>query len=122
MDLEEMKKELKGDFTGSKKEYVLKLEQYRSLIYKHRSFLCTENNVVASVEQILIELLKNIQACKSKVNGEYRRVRMDINETSGQMILKYNDKGFDFMDVYKITSYGAPVKYDEEEKNLRCKL
>ena len=95
---EEMNREFTSPFNKTKREYVQALESYRSYLYQYRNLLklSYEDNFMVSNEEIIFTLLKNI--------NRFKHTKLLIEMEENQMTLKYNENGFDFLDVYKITS------------------
>ena len=73
------------------------------------------------MEYVIPELLQNINDCK-KGENEIQRI-LSVNIDDNYMTLKYPEKGFDYKNVYSITSIGKSTKNDssEGEKGLGFK-
>lgn len=111
--------ELTENWKKSKQEYVARLAEFREETQKYIQFLCPDyqtniNQATGkNVEYMIPELLQNINDCRSEVNGDERHLEIILNQNS--MVLRYNERGFDFSDVYSITAYGKSTKHDERE-------
>ncbi|MDO4480951.1 MAG: hypothetical protein Q4B56_07820, partial [Erysipelotrichaceae bacterium] len=66
-------------------------------------------------DYLIPELLQNINDCKFSQDQKNRILNVQINHESKQMILQYDEIGFDFENVYSITSLGQSSKHDERE-------
>lgn len=113
--------ELQERWSGTKKEYIIKLAAFRSETDKYINFLCPGyqrgiNEATGDTAGSLIpELLQNINDCRSIDNDKNRSLTISINDQEHTMTLTYDELGFQFADVYSITAYGQSTKHDERE-------
>jgi hypothetical protein len=112
---------LQSHWMGTKKSYIEALHTYREETYKWREQLCPgykdnlNNNTGDPINTIIPELLQNINDCVPAEDGEERRLEIVVDENAGTMILTYDEKGFDYANVYSITAVGQSSKHDERE-------
>lgn len=111
----------------TKEEYINALHDYREDNKKVLEDLCPDieeiynSSTDDAVEYVIPELLQNINDCK-KGENEIQRI-LSVNIDDNYMTLKYPEKGFDYKNVYSITSIGKSTKNDssEGEKGLGFK-
>lgn len=112
---------LQGHWIGTKKAYIKELQEYREETYKWQEQLCPgykdnlNNNTGDPINYIIPELLQNINDCIPAQDTEKRHLDIKIDTQNGTMQLTYDEKGFDFANVYSITAIGQSSKHDERE-------
>lgn len=113
--------ELKKPWSKSKKEYIEKLNKFRSDTKMQKDVLFPDldehiNDATNNpAEYVLPELLQNINDCARREDQEQRTLEVSINIQAGTMLLTYDEAGFDFSNVYSITALGQSTKHDESE-------
>ena len=58
---------------------------------------------------------ENINDCKFAPNQGRRILDVNINVGAGTMMLRYDEVGFDYENVYSITAIGQSSKHDKSE-------
>lgn len=112
---------LKSKWHGTKEEYIKCLSEFRESTWKQRKVLLPNydeyiNNANGQSEQYVIpELLQNINDCKFAPNQGRRILDVNINVGAGTMMLRYDEVGFDYENVYSITAIGQSSKHDKSE-------
>ncbi|MGN1191427.1 MAG: hypothetical protein ACI4S0_02040 [Dorea sp.] len=112
---------LQGHWVGTKKAYIKELQEYREETNKWQEQLCPgykdnlNNNTGDPIKYIIPELLQNINDCIPAQDSEERHLDIKIDTKNGIMNLTYDEKGFDFANVYSITAIGLSSKHDERE-------
>ena len=112
---------LKGKWTGTKEEYIKKLKKFREETWKQKKVLLPNyeeyiNNANGqSDEYVIPELLQNINDCVRAKGQTTKTLDVNINVNDGTMILKYDEAGFDYKNVYSITAVGQSSKHDKSE-------
>lgn len=113
--------ELKDEWRGTKKEYIERLSKYRDDTWKQRSVLFPDYDMHINdangkaINYVIPELLQNINDCKATSTQRKRTLDVDINEEQGTMVLRYDEAGFDYSNVYSITAIGQSSKHDKSE-------
>ncbi|MBR1495366.1 MAG: hypothetical protein IJ601_10020 [Acidaminococcaceae bacterium] len=105
----------------TKKKYVEKLAAFRGDSWRKRELLfpnydnyldeATRN----SLDYVLPELLQNINDCGFGPDQAERTLDVEIDMEQCTMLLRYDEAGFDFDNVYSITAIGMSSKHDEQE-------
>lgn len=112
---------LKRPWTKTKKEYVEELAKFRKDTLKQREVLVPDydkhlNNANGNaIDFIIPELLQNINDCKFGKGQKIRNLFVSIDVENGEMLLTYDEEGFDYSNVYSITAIGQSSKHDESE-------
>ena len=113
--------ELKKPWTKSKKEYVDKLRKFRNDTLNKQKVLFPDydkhlNDATGrATDYVIPELLQNINDCKAG-EGQYTRdLEVSVDVQQGTMLLRYDEAGFDYSNVYSITAIGQSSKHDESE-------
>ena len=112
--------ELKN-WTGSKRTYVEKLARFRKTTGKITSVLyptlidTINYSNGSAIAYIVPELLQNINDCPATPDQDTRSLQIDVDYSSGEMKLTYEEAGFDFANVYSITALGQSSKHDKSE-------
>lgn len=113
--------ELKENWKKTKKEYIEKLAKFREDTWREQEALFPDydkhlNDANGNaINYVLPELLQNINDCKRGENQETRTLDVDIDVEKGTMLLRYDEAGFDYQNVYSITAIGQSTKHDESE-------
>ena len=113
--------ELKKPWTKSKKEYVEKLRKFRNDTLNKQKVLFPDydkhlNDATGrAIDYVIPELLQNINDCKAGVGQHSRELEVSIDVQQGTMLLRYDEAGFDYSNVYSITAIGQSSKHDESE-------
>ena len=112
---------LKGKWSGTKEEYISRLSKFRESTWNQRKVLFPNYDEYIneangqSVNYVIPELLQNINDCLFAPNQTTRTLDVDINNNNGTMMLRYDELGFDFSNVYSITAIGQSSKHDKSE-------
>lgn len=112
---------LKGKWSGTKEEYISRLSKYRESTLNQRKVLFPNYDEYIneangqSVNYVIPELLQNINDCLFAPGQSTRTLDVDININNGTMVLRYDEKGFDYSNVYSITAIGQSSKHDKSE-------
>lgn len=112
---------LKNQWNGTKEEYISRLSKYRESTWNQRKVLFPNYDAYIneangqSVNYVIPELLQNINDCLFAPDQTTRTLDVNINITDGTMILKYDEIGFDYSNVYSITAIGQSSKHDKSE-------
>ena len=112
--------ELQENWHGTKKEFITKLAAFRTETDKYINFLCPGyqrgiNEATGDTAGSLIpELLQNINDCRGG-DKSTRSLTITMDNQKNTMTLTYDERGFQFADVYSITAYGQSTKHDERE-------
>lgn len=113
--------ELKKEWKQSKKEYIEKLARFRKdtlakqeVLFPNYDIHLNEANGKA-VDYVIPELLQNINDCKAGQGQDERTLEVEIDSDAGTMLLRYDEAGFNYSNVYSITAIGQSSKHDESE-------
>lgn len=114
---------------GPKKDFVEELKSFRENTRDQLRLLVPnydqdiERATGNPKEYLLPELLQNINDCAPREDKEARDLFVDVDLDAGTMLLRYDERGFDFENVYSITALGQSSKHDasEGEKGLGFK-
>lgn len=114
-------KRLQEKWNRTKQEYIISLAKFREKTYRLEDVLFPNlqkniNNATGNaVDYIVPELLQNINDCQPYSKDEERMLSIQIQREKGMMSLTYDERGFDYKDIYSITALGQSTKFDERE-------
>lgn len=112
---------LKGEWCKSKKEYIEKLAKFRRETWQKQEVLFPDYDKNLNdangkaLDYVLPELLQNINDCVKGEGQKTRILNVAVDTSNGTMLLQYDERGFEFENVYSITAIGQSTKHDESE-------
>ncbi len=113
--------ELKKPWKKTKREYVKKLAQFRKdtlnkqkVLFPNFDHHLNDANGKA-IDYVIPELLQNINDCIPGKGQDKRTLEVAVDIANGMMLLRYDEAGFEYPNVYSITAIGQSSKHDESE-------